>query len=355
MSTRVLLYGASGYTGQALAHHLTGAWDLVLAGRNPDKVRVVAERLGLPWRAFDLANAGETRTALADVGVVIHAAGPFMETAQPMVDACITTGTHYLDLGGEWPVYPAIMARHAEALAAGVTLMPGVGLTVGATECLLLRAVERWPDTERLCLGISAAQVVSRGSVETMAQLAEAGTLIRRGGELVRVPAGSVTRMFDFGKGPSEAAATNWAEIVTAGETTGVRDIEVYSEMHWSQRAGYRAAGLAMGFAGPGTFRRMGGLLAKTWPREPEPALREAARFTMVVEALDPWRRVRRMAMQTLDGYGASVLIAAEVLQRVVTARAPSGFTTPARAFGSSFAVEAGAALFLDDGKGAAA
>lgn len=371
MTARVLLYGASGYTGQLLAHQLSGRFDdgsgkmqglvrrdnfeLVLGGRNPDKVRVVADRIGLSWRAFDLANAADVRTALADIDVVIHAAGPFSRTALPLAEGCIAAGAHYLDVGGEWPVYPEMMARHDAALAAGITLMPGAALTVGGTECLMLRAVERWPDTARLCVGISIPEAVSRGSLETVAELAHSGTMIRRGGALVSVPAGSLTRMFDFGRGPSEAAATNWAEIVTAGETTGVPDIEIYSEMHWSQRAAYRAAGIAVGLTDPAPFRMVGGLLTKFWPRAPEPAVREAARYTIVVEALDPWRRVRRMTMRTLDGYGASVRICGEVLHRVLRGEAPQGFTTPARAFGSNLVVDAGAALFLDEHGPAAA
>ena len=367
MTGRALLYGATGYTGRAIAAQLAHdrahddngvpdlVPDLILAGRDAARVRAVAEPLGLPWRAFDLADRAAVAAALTDVDAVLHAAGPFAQTAQPMIDGCLASSTHYLDLGGEWPVFSAIMARDAEARAAGIALLPGMGLTIAATDCLLARAVERWPDTVRLCLGFSAAQVVSRGSVMTMASLAEPGTLIRRGGQLVTVPAGSLTRMFDFGNGPSEAVATNWADVVTAGVTTGVADIEVYSEMHWSQRAGYRAAGIAMGLAGAAPFRMVGGLLARLWPEQPPAAAREAARFTMVVEALDPWRRVRRMTMHTLDGYGASVLTACEALRRVLAGTAPTGFSTPARAFGSNFAVEAGAALFAEHDRSTAA
>lgn len=351
MSGRALLYGVTGYTGRAIAHQLASTpdrgFELLLAGRDADRVRQVAEPLGLPWRAFEL-RAPDATAALSDIDVVLHAAGPFAATAQPMIDACLATGTHYLDLGGEWPVFRAIMARDAEARAAGIMLLPGVGLTVAASDCLLLRAVERWPDTVRLCLGISRAQVVTRGSIATMASLAEPGTLVRQGGELAMVPAGSLTRMFDFGAGPSEAVATNWADVVTGGETTGVPDIEVYSETHWAGRAGYRAAGMGMALTGAAPWRAVGGALARLWPAEPDPAAREDARFTMVVEALDPWRRVRRMSMRTLDGYGASVLIACEALGRVIAAPGKGGFVTPARAFGSNFAVESGAALFLE-------
>ncbi|WP_298194772.1 saccharopine dehydrogenase NADP-binding domain-containing protein [Novosphingobium sp.] len=353
--SRALLYGATGYTGQALARQLAGTCDLVLAGRNAAALAAVAGPLGLPWRAFALDAPGEVRAALADVGAVLHAAGPFAATAMPMLDACLATGTHYLDLGGEWRVIAALFARDAEARDAGIAVLPGAALTPAATDCLLLAAVERWPDTRALRLGVSAAQVVSRGSVATMAGLADPGTVIRRGGALEMIPAGSLTQMFDFGDGPAETAATDWASVVTAGELTGVEDIAVFSQMHWSMRAGYRAAGIGMALTGAAPWRMAGGAIARLWPAAPDEPARDAARFTMVAEALDPWRRVRRLTMETLDGYGASVRIAAAALHRVLAGEAPAGVSSLAAAFGSGFAVDAGAARFSAQDRSTAA
>lgn len=348
MTNRALLYGASGYTGRMLSRHLAGSLDLVLAGRSADKVRAVAEPLGLEWRSFQLDDPSAIAAALTDIGVVLHAAGPFAQTAMPMVDACIARGAHYLDLGGEWPVFQAIHGRDADAKAAGIMLLPGVGLTVAATDCLLARAVEMWPQTARLCLGISRAQVISRGSVATMASMLDGQAAIRRGGNVVSVPAGSLARAFDFGSGLSEAVAMSWADVVTGGITTGVPDIEVYSELNWSERAMVRAGGLAMGLSGPAPWRALGSTAARVWPDHPGEGQRQAARFVMVAEAYDPWRRVRRVSMETRDGYGASVLTAAEALRRVMAGKTKPGFQTPALAFGSAFAEQAGAARFLN-------
>jgi short subunit dehydrogenase-like uncharacterized protein len=353
--SRALLYGASGYTGRAIAAALAGELDLVLAGRNERAVRAVAEPLGLAWRAFPLDDPHGVQDALADVDAVLHAAGPFAATAMPIFEACLASRTHYLDLGGEWRVIADLFKRDAEARAAGIAVLPGAALTPAATDCLLLAAVERWPDTRALRLGVSAAQVVSRGSVATMAGLADPGTVIRRGGALQMIPAGSLTQMFDFGAGPSEAAATDWASVVTAGPLTGVGDIAVFSEMHWSMRAGYRAAGIGMALSGAAPWRMAGSAMARLWPAAPDEPARAAARFTMVVEALDPWRRVRRMTMETLDGYGASVRLAAEALRRVLAGAAPAGVSSLAAAFGSGFAVEAGAARFPAEDRSTAA
>tara|TARA_R110001606_G_scaffold258990_4_gene406750 strand:+ start:493 stop:1569 length:1077 start_codon:yes stop_codon:yes gene_type:complete len=345
MSGRILLYGATGFTGREIARALAGTLDIVLAGRDAQKLRAVADPLGLPWLAFDLSDPVALAAALQDVNVVLHAAGPFETTACPMIDGCLRTGTHYLDLGGEWPVFLEAMEYDAAAKSAGIMIVPGVGLTVAASDCLLALAKERWPDTVRFCLGISRAQVISRGSVESAARLLSPEVIIRRKGALVTVPAGSLVRAFDFGNGFSEAVAMSWADVVTGTITTGVGDIEVYSEMRWPERAGYRASSMAMEVAGVKPWRQFGGALAKVWPDGPSESARDAASFSMVVEALDPWRRVRRLKARTMNGYDFSVVTAAEAVRRMLSGTTKTGFQTPALAFGASFIFDVGAAV----------
>lgn len=338
MKGRLILYGATGYTGRRVAAALAGAdVDVVLAGRDAAAVRRVAEPLGMAWSAVDLRDTDGLDELLRGANAVLHAAGPFAQTAQPMLAACLRTRVHYLDLGGEWPVFADLMARDANACAAGVMVMPGVGLTIAATDCLLALAKQRHPDAVKLRLGISKAQVVSRGSVATAATLLSAGAVVRRGGALVSVPAGSLAHAFDFGCGLREATAMSWADVVTGQFSTGVPDIEVYSELGTGQRLSNRASGLAMSVAGPAAWRTAGRALAAAWPQGPAEAARSAAEFVMVAEAVDPWRRSRFLRMRTGDGYGVSVATAMAAALRVLAGEAAPGFQTPSRVFGPDF------------------
>src|SRR5689334_8270441 len=101
-----LLYGANGYTGQLLAEEAVRRGHRpVLAGRTAEKVRPIAERLGLSWLAFALDDITTITSAIADVDLVFHAAGPFVHTSEPMVTACLARGAHYVDVTGEVPVF----------------------------------------------------------------------------------------------------------------------------------------------------------------------------------------------------------------------------------------------------------
>lgn len=338
MSSRALLYGATGYTGRLVAAKLAEAGvPLLLAGRNAEALRGLAEPLGLPWTAFDLGDAQRLDGALKDADVVLHAAGPFAQTAAPMLAACLRTRTHYLDLSGEWPTFADAMSHDAAARSAQVMVMPGVGLTIVATDCLLALAKAAQPDAVKLRLGVSKPEVVSRGTVVSAATLLGAGAVVRRAGRLVSVPGGSLTYAFDFGAGLREATAMSWADVVTGEHSTGVADIEVYSELPWYTRASYRASSFAMSLTGASPWRSAGAALARAWPEAPPQATRDAAGFVMVAEALDPWRRPRRIRMRTRDGYTVSVLTAAAAVARVLQGEWSPGFQTPSRVFGADF------------------
>ena len=74
-----MVYGASGYTGQLIAELAKARGQApVLAGRSAGKVRPLAEKLGLSWRAFDL-----DKPDLRDVQLVLHCAGPFAPCDAP--------------------------------------------------------------------------------------------------------------------------------------------------------------------------------------------------------------------------------------------------------------------------------
>ena len=90
----VLIYGATGYTGQLVAKRAKEiGMRPVLAGRNEDKVRAVADPLGFESRVADIDDAAALDMILDGIEVVLHIAGPFSATSRQMADACWLTDT----------------------------------------------------------------------------------------------------------------------------------------------------------------------------------------------------------------------------------------------------------------------
>jgi short subunit dehydrogenase-like uncharacterized protein len=122
-TNRFLIYGATGYTGKLTARTAKEkGLEPILAGRNEVKLKALGEPLGFQFRAFDLSDKAKLDTALGEVDAVLHIAGPFSATSKPMADACLRTGTHYVDITGEIDVFEALAARDAEATKAGIML-----------------------------------------------------------------------------------------------------------------------------------------------------------------------------------------------------------------------------------------
>ena len=206
----------------------------ILAGRNGAAIGALADELALPQRVFDLADAGAVDAALADVTAVLHCAGPFARTAKPMADGSLRNGVDYLDITGEIQVFEALAARHDEASAAGVMLLPGAGFDVVPTDCLAAHLARRLPSATRLTLAFQGLGGISRGTATTMIEQMGQGSggMVRRNEVLTPVPSAWKTREVDFGRGPRMTMTIPWGDVSTAFHSTGIPNIEVYMALH---------------------------------------------------------------------------------------------------------------------------
>jgi short subunit dehydrogenase-like uncharacterized protein len=191
MHEQFVIYGANGYTGALTARAaVERGMRPILAGRNAAALAALAGELGLDYRVVALDDPAGLDNLLDGVTAVLHCAGPFVFTSQPMADACLRNGVHYLDITGEIGVYEALAARDAAAKTAGVMLLPGVGFDIVPSDCLAAHLKRRLPSATRLTLGLRALGGVSQGTaltgLEAMAR--GEGGMVRRGGKLTPVP-----------------------------------------------------------------------------------------------------------------------------------------------------------------------
>ena len=128
--SRIVLFGATGYTGRLTAEALVarGARPL-LAARSPGKLRDLASELGdLEYQAADIERP-ETVADLVERGdVLLSTVGPFTRWGEPAVQAAIASGAHYLDSTGESPFIRQVFERFGGAAeAAGCGLVTAFG------------------------------------------------------------------------------------------------------------------------------------------------------------------------------------------------------------------------------------
>jgi short subunit dehydrogenase-like uncharacterized protein len=328
-----MIYGANGYTGELLARLAAARGRRpVLAGRSATAVGALADELGLDWAVVDLADAPGLRSALRDVAVVAHCAGPFVRTAGPMVDACLATGTSYLDVTGELAVYSSVLARSGEAFEARVSLVTGAGFDVVPTDCLANLLCQALPGARSLELAFRAPGGMSRGTAATgLADIAGGGRRLIDG-VLVPTPLGEPERQVPFPSRTRRVGAVPWGDLVTAHHSTGIGTITVYTTM--APRLGVRR--LAAGLLRYDGMRALAARAIRHLPAGPSAPTRSATGIEVWGQAVSPDGSVSG----TLTGPNAYDLTADAVLQavaRVLAGGVPVGAHTPATAFGADF------------------
>jgi len=328
-----MIYGANGYTGQLIAELANARGEKpILAGRNAAKVRALAEKLGLPWRAFAL-----DRPDLRDVQLVLHCAGPFSATSRPMVDACLAARAHYLDITGEVEVFESVFARDAEARERDVVLLPGTGFDVVPSDCLAASLKQRLPSATTLELAFASLGRASPGTLKTSIEAVPRGGLVRRGGKLVRVAPAFEVREIPFADKRRTAMSIPWGDLATAWRSTKIPDITVFVA---AKPSAIRAARLTrftaplLGLAPVQLF-----LKSRIERNVKGPGAEERARGGAQFwgSASDGSRSVE-MTMSIPEGYTFTATAALECTKRVLGSGIHPGAWTPSLAFGAGFA-----------------
>lgn len=231
MAYNILIYGANGYTGKLITIEAKKrGLSVELAGRNEQEIRKLSNETGFPFHIVELTERSKLEILLKDFHTVIHCAGPFSETAIPMVEACIKSKTNYLDITGEIWVFEDIMKYHEEAKKADIVLMPGVGFDVVPTDCLAGYLKEKLPTGSSLELAFVGSKTgMSRGTAVTMAKNISKGGFIRENGEIKNVPLAFEVKEFEFSHRKQWTMTIPWGDLMTSYHQTQIPNIKVFS------------------------------------------------------------------------------------------------------------------------------
>jgi short subunit dehydrogenase-like uncharacterized protein len=341
MPSGFLLYGSTGFVGGAIAHlAVQNGLRPIIAGRDAAKIEAQATELGIEHRVFSLDDSTAMDNVLKEVTVVLHCAGPYIYTSKPMVDGCLRTGTHYLDITGEIPVYEALAALDTESKSRGAMLLPGVGFDVVPTDCLALHLKQRLPSATRITLAFHSEGParLPPGTANTMIEMIPFGNKVRRNGQLETPPRGAKTRMIDFGRGPVQATMLTWGDIFMAYYSTGIPNIEDYAVLPAEMRRQMPLIDYMRPLFKLTVVRNFFKRRLKAGSTADERARTRTSVWGEVEDAQG------RKAVSRLHGPEAGVIWTARAalaaVQKVLAGNASPGFQTPALAYGADFVLE---------------
>lgn len=157
MTARILLFGATGYTGDLTARSLVsqGAKP-VLVARSASRVAALAEELGgLETATADVTRPESVADAVQPGDVLISTVGPFLRFGEPAVRAAAEKGAHYLDSTGEGPFIADVFERWGPVAAGnGVGLLTAFGFDyVPGNLAAALALAEAGPDAVSVDVG----------------------------------------------------------------------------------------------------------------------------------------------------------------------------------------------------------
>ncbi len=189
----VVVFGASGVTGRRVAAYLAERAEEVgaswaVAGRDAAKLeRVLGEvDVAAPETiAADVGDPASLAAMAARARVVLDLVGPYTLYGEPVIEACVENGAHYVDLTGETPfMRHTVDTFHDRAAAAGVKIVQTCGFEALPPDLAVLLAAEtareRWGEdlseadvdiaTRQPAGRIGPQDLISGGTLQSMAE-----------------------------------------------------------------------------------------------------------------------------------------------------------------------------------------
>jgi short subunit dehydrogenase-like uncharacterized protein len=309
---KLLIYGATGYTGTMICHEAARrGLDFEIAGRDEGKLFVLSQRLNVPYHVFPVDDKAGWGTALAEKTCLLNIAGPFSETAELAMDACITHQVHYIDITAEVDIYRLAETKDSAAAAAGIMIISGAGL-FATYDPLVVHTSKRIGSPVRLRAAFKYSGGFTPGSIASSANIINAGLLVRRNG-LVEKLSESASANFDFGSGAEECFATPLGGIILCYKSTGIPDIQEFFQM-------------ALPASTP---------VSKALKIEQAHTEADALPYSKILAEVTgkDGSSVRSMAIMPA-GYMPTVSAAIEIASRVLDGSFKPGFQSPASAYG---------------------
>jgi short subunit dehydrogenase-like uncharacterized protein len=130
MPGRIILFGATGYTGRLTAEASVARGDRpVLAARTKEKVEALAAELGgLETAVADVTDPASVRALLEPGDVIVATVGPFVRWGDVAAEAAVAAGARYLDSTGEPAFIRRVFERFGpEAERSGAALLTAFG------------------------------------------------------------------------------------------------------------------------------------------------------------------------------------------------------------------------------------
>lgn len=229
----VTVFGAYGHTGRFVVAELCRrGWAPILSGRDTGKLEALgAEYPALELRVASIKDPASLDRAIDGAVAVINCAGPFLDTATPVVEAALRARIHYLDITAEQRAVLDAFEHHGDAAKrAGIAVLPGMAFYGGLADLLATAAMDGRLEADAIDIGIALDSWHPTAGTRLTGQRNHYQRLVVTNGRLAVLANPPRTRDWDFPApfGTQPMVALPLSETITISRHVHVQELHSY-------------------------------------------------------------------------------------------------------------------------------
>lgn len=226
----VTVFGAYGHTGKfVVAELVKRGYTPILSGRSNDKLDAIGIGYpGLEIRPASIDDPISLDNALKGAVAIINCAGPFLDTATPLIEAALRQGVHYLDVTSEQQCVLTTYERFTqEALDKEILIMPAMAFYGGLADLLATAAMGDWATADSINIGIALDSWMPTAGTRLTGQRNNSRRLIFSNKTLTFIADSPLFRKWQFPEpfGLQDVVDLPLSEIITISKHLEVNEI----------------------------------------------------------------------------------------------------------------------------------
>jgi short subunit dehydrogenase-like uncharacterized protein len=153
MENTIAVYGAYGHTGKFIVAELQRqGYNLIISGRDHQKLLdLKLEYPNAVLKAADISDSKSLDEAFSGTKVIINCAGPFLDTAKPIIESALRLGIHYIDLSAEQKAVLDVFEQFSKkAKLAEISVIPAVAFYGGLADLLSTAMTKDWDTIDEI-------------------------------------------------------------------------------------------------------------------------------------------------------------------------------------------------------------
>jgi short subunit dehydrogenase-like uncharacterized protein len=331
---RIVLFGATGYTGELTAQAMVErGLRPVLAARSGEKLDALAARLGgsLETAVADVTDPPSVDALVEQGDVLVTTVGPFVRWGAPAAAAATRAGAHYIDSTGEPPFIREVFERYGlVAERAGSAMLTALGYDwvpgnlAGALALARAKEAAVRVDVGYFVTGSSDPSSMSGGTRASLAGVILAPSFAFTDGRVRTERGAKDLRSFRVGERELAGVSVGGSEHFTLPRLAPqLREVNVY--LGWfgpaSRPLQVMSAGMSAVMKVPGVeglWKAAGEKLVKGSSGGPDEAARSGAGSHIVAIAYDDaGSELSEVHLTGVDGYSFTGRLLAWAAERV--------------------------------------